>query len=75
VLIVGSNSNNSVQVGSFYVNANNDSTNLNSNIGSQLSLLCKRFCSARTMPLGKTQSNASTVLVDKNRRLRGEISR
>lgn len=39
VVHVGSNANNSAKVGVFYVNANNDSSNANSNIGTHLCLL------------------------------------
>ena len=39
VLLLGSNANNSVTAGVFYVNSNNSSSNANSNIGSHLCLL------------------------------------
>lgn len=39
VVIVSGNANNSANTEAFYVNANNDSGNANSNISSQVSLL------------------------------------
>ena len=39
VTLLGSNANNSANAGAFYWNLNNDSSNDNANIGSQLSLL------------------------------------
>ena len=57
------NANNSVNNEAFYLNANNDSGNANQNIGGQLRLLEKMFCSTKTLPLGKTQSKTPLVLV------------
>jgi hypothetical protein len=39
IVYVGGNANNGLNAGAFYVNANNDSTNSNTNIGSALSSL------------------------------------
>lgn len=61
VLLVGSNANNSVKAGVFYVNSNNSSSNANSNIGSHLCLLILIYII--TLALAKTQSNASFSLV------------
>ena len=41
VVKLSSNANNSANTGAFYMNANNTSSNLNQNIGSQLTLLLK----------------------------------
>ena len=41
VVRLGGNANNSANAGTFYINANNDSTNDNINIGSQLALNSK----------------------------------
>jgi hypothetical protein len=42
VVKLGGNANNSDQAGAFYLNANNTSSNLNQNIGSQLTLLLNK---------------------------------
>lgn len=62
VLLVGSNANNSVKAGVFYVNSNNSSSNAHSNIGSHLCLLISTIYII-TLALAKTQSNASFSLV------------
>ena len=43
VSLLGSNANNSAKAGVFYWNLNNDSANINQNIGGQLSLFQKIF--------------------------------
>ena len=40
VVNVSSNANNGTNAGTFYVNANNDSSNRNRNIGTQLAVSC-----------------------------------
>jgi len=57
VVKLGSNANNSANTGAFYMNANNTSSNVNVNIGSQLTLLLKQGIKTvsilETLPLGK----------------------
>ena len=65
VVQLGSNANNALIAGAFNMNANNDSTNDNVNIGRQLCLKNK-ICNIITMPLGKTNNKISQVLVGHN---------
>ena len=56
---VSGNANNTVNVGAFYVNANNGSTNRNTNIGRQLSY-CNRSLTMLLVPLGVLASWQNT---------------
>lgn len=48
VCLLGGNANNSLNAGAFYLNANNDSANSNTNIGRRLCLLLKKSLSVLT---------------------------
>lgn len=52
VLMVGGNYGNGSNAGLFYFNANNTSSNANSNIGARL-LVCKFQCAGFPSPLGE----------------------
>lgn len=70
LFLFGSNANNSGKAGSFTVNANNEWTNANTNIGSQVCLFLNTV-EILTLPLGKIQSKASfglVGLISKNQR-------
>lgn len=73
-LNVGGNSNtnadNAVQYGVSYVNANNDPSNTNNNIGSRLNFVTIENPSDKTLPIGRTQETEQAGLVAFNANIR-----
>jgi len=63
-VLVGSNANNGVIAGSFYLNSNNDASNANRNIGTRLIRLT--FLGDASSPLGEIVDQNSLVANAKN---------